>query len=115
MPAVHLGLEVTVVSALMAAAVFYREGRDFGLMLESQGTKAKLIAASIVSKRLKLLPPGSSSPWVIPGPVLAAADQWSEKGNTSQCDGHAWLKSTKYIGQRHAIGDVCEVQLLEAD
>lgn len=84
-------------------------------MLETQGTKAKLIGASIVSKRLKLLSPGSSIPQVIPGPVLAAADQWSEERNASQSDGHAWLKSTEYIGQGHAVGDVCEVQLLEAD
>lgn len=33
--AVHLGLDFTVISALIAAAVPYRDGRDFGLMLET--------------------------------------------------------------------------------
>lgn len=33
--AVHIGLEFTVISSIIAAAVPYRDGRDFGLVLEA--------------------------------------------------------------------------------
>lgn len=106
MSAVGLGLEVTIVSALIAAGVPYRDGRDLGLMLETQGTKTKLVAGSVVAERLEMLPPMSATSWLISGSILATADQWSEEGDASQSDGHAGLEATENIGQCHAIGDV---------
>lgn len=106
MSAVRLGLEVTIVSALMAAGVPYRDGRDLGLMLETQGTKTKLVTGSVVAERLKMLPPMSPISWLISGSILATADKWSEERYASQSDGHAGLEAAEDIGQCHAVGNV---------
>lgn len=115
MSAVRLGLGVTIVSALMAAGVPYRDGRDLGLMLKTQGTKTKLVAGSVVAERLKMFPPMSPISWLISASILATADQWSEEGNASQSHAHAGLEATEDIGQCHAVGDVGVVHLREAD
>lgn len=84
-------------------------------MLETQRAKTELIIADVVAKRLKLLPSRSPEPGIVPCPVPAAADQWSEERNASQSDGHASLETTEDIGQRHPVGYVGEVHLCQAD